>query len=215
MAKITITINPPVKDVIVKFGTATTEPIPYTTTNEFGEAIFDWPSVPFVRPYISLQKIDYVFSDSLSVPKVPNCFYPYPQCVNWGGSSKWFKISPWSNTKRIYAFKKPPELPPVPELPLVEEVIEEVEEVIEKIIEEVCRTEADPTVPAALSAYFPISIRNARWICDGIPENITGTGIIRIKGSDVAQIPIRNGYGSPINIGTTPVFRDLLKELVG
>ena len=155
-------------------------------------------------PYVSIQKTDYVFSDR------PITLLPTGQPSteqSWGASSEWIKVP--GLYKTIFSFKKPVELPPV------EEVIDEVEEVIEKIIEEVCRTEADPTVPAALSAYFPISIRNAKWICDGIPENITGTGIIRIKGSEVARIPIRNGYGSPINLGTTPVFRDLLKELVG
>ena len=195
----------PIEGVRIRYGNAEAVSEEIFTTDEAGIVEFCYPRLSTV--YVSLQKTDYVFSTSLSKKEKG-------EFESWGASSEWVRAL--GMTTFLYGIKKPPELPPVEEvIEEVEEVIEEVEEVIEKIIEEVCRTEADPTVPAALSAYFPISIRNARWICDGKPENITGTGIIRIKGSEVARIPIRNGYGSPINLGTIPEFKDLLKELVG
>lgn len=192
----------PIEGVRIRYGNAEAVSEEILTTDEVGIVEFCYPRLSTV--YVSLQKTDYVFSTSLSKKEKG-------EFESWGASSEWVRAL--GMTTFLYGIKKPLELPPVEEI--IEEVEEVIEEVIEAVIEAVCKTEADPTVPAALSAYFPISIRNARWICDGIPENITGTGIIRIKGSDVAQIPIRNGYGSPINLGTIPEFKDLLKELVG
>ena len=201
--EIIIKTSPIVKNAMVQYGIKEGL-INETKTNSDGIASFCWPAT--VTVYVSLQKIDYVFSDLLSVPKVPNCFYPYPQCINWGGSSKWYRMLPWVRSKTIYSFEKPPELPPVGE-------------VIEKVCK-VWKTMAYPNVPSKLVTYFtpslPISISAAEWVCQDldITERINDVKAkVMIAGSTIAEIPIINGYGSRVDIGRLTGFTFILNSL--
>jgi len=203
----------PINGVAVRYGHIQSVSDETLYTNEFGFVEFCYPR--FSNVYVSLQKTNYVLSRYISgLPKPPKMLDVKleEEYRSWGGSSDWYKASSFG-VNSFYGVEKPIELP-LPVEPPIE--VPPVEEIIEEVIDIICQTEATPTVPATLSSYFPISIRDARWICNGIPENITNkNAIIKIDGVEIAQIMIRNGYASPLNLGTVPEFRDLLAELVG
>jgi len=199
--KIIVTTNPPVSGANIRYGNDELG-IEETETDLLGKAEFCY--IKGLAVYISIQKTNHVFSDELIV--LSSTGEPSTK-QSWGASSPWVKVyNPFigfTPPKPMYSLKKPVE---------VEEIVEEVVEEVEEVIDEVCQTEASPTVPATLSTYFSISIRDAKWICNGKTEMINNkNAIIKVKGHEVAQIPIRNGYGSPINIGNMRKF----KELVG
>lgn len=205
MAEVTVVTNVPFAYVVYGNSRGYT----HTEADQAGFAKINWSI--FDGPlYVSVRKAGCAFPTTLTLT--------LPHGIQWGQTSERVLVNPISRTAIFYGLCEF-RLPEVP----IDEVIEEVEEFIEEVVEDVdevvkavCEyvTSAEPSVPSTLSAYFPISIRNAEWTCPetGEIENITGYAKVRIEGYEF-DVPIRNGYGSPVNLGQSYEFRSILKSL--
>ena len=199
----------------------------YTTvlTDSSGVVVVEWSLVSPL--YVSVQKHDWVFSQTPLTSK--------PFNWSWGRSSEWEFVNPLVGVDTTFYG--------LPRSAIAEEMLlDEAEEArryadearraaeaearrladeLKKIklpveAEVACEyvTSAKPSVPSMLSAYFPISIRNAEWTCPGTGEveKITGHAKVRVEGYEF-DVPIRNGYGSPVDLGQSYEFRSILKLL--
>lgn len=186
MVTIKVMVTPPVKDVVISYGSAIHDPLT-THTDISGIATFEW-SLMKGQVYVNAQKTDWVFSYSVSMPTD----------VSWGESSDWIAVSPITRQRMLYGF--PRSVIEVPVLPAVCGAWENI---------------AEPVVSSTLSLEFGIGLSNAKWSCKDFTETkpINGLGKIKVGDVYIFDMPISNGNADFDLYGLLPTPPDIITSL--
>lgn len=186
MVTIKVMVTPPVKDVVISYGSAIHDPLT-THTDISGIATFEW-SLMKGQVYVNARKTDWVFSCSVSMPTD----------VSWGGSSDWIAVSPITRQRMLYGF--PRSVIEVPVLPAVCGAWENI---------------AEPVVSSTLSLEFGIGLSNAKWSCKDFTETkpINGLGKIKVGDVYIFDMPISNGNADFDLYGLLPTPPDIITSL--